>query len=246
MDTYIKTFIFTLIILSGANTISAQCFDGGHSTFKNQGWLSCSTSVGPIPERGDQHWILYDLGEAYPIDTIQYWNHNVWGETGLGAKTILIDYSTDQINWTTVGPISLDKAPGSWKYTGSKGASLQNANMQYVLVTVISTWDQSASCAGVAEFKFNIGEFVDTEDIVLDSDWTLGPNPASDRINVYIPQYSGVKAITVHNSVGQKIMNLPNPVGAQMIVPISNLLDGLYFMSVYSESGVSSQSFVKG
>ncbi len=246
MNTYIKTIILTFSFLLGNIALSAQCFDDGHSTFKNQGWLSCSTSVGPIPERGDQHWVLYDLGEAYPIDTIQYWNHNVWGETGQGAKEILIDYSTDQINWTTVGPITLDKAPGSWKYTGAKGTSLHNANMQYVLITVISTWDDLAACAGIAEFKFNIGEFVDTEEIPIESDWTLGPNPAADRVNVYIPEYGDVKAITIHNSMGQKIMDIPNPVGEQIIVPIPDLMAGIYFISLHSESGMSSRSFVKG
>lgn len=234
-----------MIILLGVDSMSAQCFEDGHSTFKNQGWLSCNTSLGPIPERGDNHWVLYNFGEAYPIDTVQYWNHNVWGETGQGAKEILIDYSIDQVNWTTVGPITLDKAPGSWKYTGAKAGSLQNAYMQYVLVTVISTWDESAVCAGIAEFKFNIGEFVNTEDLTSDTEWTIGPNPASDRINLFIPNYRAVKGISIYNSVGQHIMNVPNPAGEQITVPISELMDGLYFITMNSENGISNQSFVK-
>lgn len=245
MNNYIKTIQVSFFILLGMQTLSSQCFDDGHSTFKNQGWLSCSTSVGPIPERGDLHWVLYDFGEVYPIDTIQYWNHNVWGKTGQGAKEILIDYSIDQTNWTTVGPITLDKAPGSWKYTGSKSVSLQNANMQYMLVSVISTWDESATCAGISEFKFNIGEFVDTEDTALESSWTIGPNPTTDRLNVYIPEYNDVREMAIHNSMGQKIINLSSPIGAQMIIPVSELVDGLYFISVHTESNVSSRSFIK-
>jgi len=245
MKNCIKINIVALILLF-AGALSSQCFDDGHSAFKNQGWLSCSTSIGPIPERGDRHWVMYDFGEVYAIDSIQYWNHNAWGETGMGAKEILIDYSKDQNDWTTVGPISLDKAPGSWKYTGTKGPSLLHANMRYVLVTVISTWDESASCAGIAEFKFNIGENVDTEDLAIDGDWSLGPNPASESLNIMMPDYSDVQGVSIYNSVGQLVRSVNLPRANQTIISVSDLLSGIYFVTVYREDGVSTRSFVKG
>ena len=99
MKKYIQPTLIILAILTSTFSYS-QCFDEGHSPFKEQGWLSCNTSEGPIPERGDQHWVMYDFGEIYAIDSIQYWNHNAWGETGMGAKEILIDYSKDQVEWT--------------------------------------------------------------------------------------------------------------------------------------------------
>lgn len=246
MKNYIPYIFFTVCFLFSSQHANAQCFDDGHSTFDNQGWLSCTTSIGPIPERGDQHWIMYDFGEPYPIDSVQYWNHNVWGETGMGAKEILIDYSIDQTNWTSVGPISLDKAPGSWKYTGTTGFSLGNANIRFMLITVISTWDESASCAGISEMKFNIGEFVDTEDLAINTEWSIGPNPASETLNIMMEDYSDVQEVSIYNSVGQLIKNVNTPRANRTIVPIGDLLTGIYFITVYKEEGVSTRSFVKG
>jgi len=179
---YINTLFFTIVFTF---CLSAQCIDDTHSPFQDQGWMSCNTSVGPIPERGDVHWLRYDLGDVYILDSLYIWNHNVWGETGMGVKSIMIDYSIDEQNWISAGPFNIEKAPGSWKYQGTMGPSLNNAQAQYVVISVLSTHSEDTACAGVGEFLFYLGESVDVEDQeIVDLDWNIVPNPATDNITI--------------------------------------------------------------
>ena len=243
--------IYKFVLLIGfstfaLSTLSAQCFDNGHSPFKDQGWLSCNMSVGPNPDRGEAHWIMYDLGHIYELDSVYFWNYNVWGETGMGLKSILIDYSIDQEEWSTVGPIEIDKAPGSWKYTGTSGPSLEFAQARYVLITVLSTWSDDTSCAGLSEIKFNVGNIVDVTEVQPAVEWSIAPNPASERITIQLPEVDKIKSLTVYNSIGQVVQNLAIPNSTNMVVPVGQLQSGIYFVSINTETEILTKSFVKG
>jgi len=241
---YTITFIF-LMLLTATDNADAQCFDDGHSPFQEQGWLSCNTSVGPIPERGDAHWILYDFGHIYTLDSVYFWNHNVWGETGMGVKSILIDYSTDMQNWNTIGPINVDKAPGSWKYTGMQGPSLGNVDAQYALVTVISTWREDASCAGLGEIRFKVSNTVEVDETEIATDWAISPNPAIDKITIQLPEVDEIRDLSVYNAVGQLVQRLNVPNGKELTLAVDEMKGGIYFVSITTDNEVMTKSFVK-
>jgi hypothetical protein len=242
---YNTLLILGLAIFTISNT-QAQCFDDGHSPFQNQGWLSCNTSVGPNPDRGDAHWILYDFGHIYELDSVYFWNHNVWGETGMGMKSILIDYSTDKMDWNTIGPISIEKAPGSWKYTGYQGPSLGNVKARYALITVLTTWSDDTSCAGLGEIKFGVNQIVDVTDIEPTIEWTISPNPARERITIHLAEIDGINNLSLYNSVGQLVQELTVTSKDEVIVPISELRDGIYFVAIRTNKEIMTKSFVKG
>lgn len=242
-------FYTALILVLSVFTIhnaAGQCFDDGHSPFQDQGWFSCNTSIGPIPERGDAHWLLYDFGHVYTLDSVYFWNHNVWGETGMGVKSILIDYSTDKENWTTIGPINIERAPGSWKYTGVQGPSLGNVDARYALITVLSTWREGAPCAGLAEIKFKVSNSVDVVEEDPAREWTISPNPAIDRITIQLPEVEGIKSLNMYNSIGQLVQKLRIPNDTQLIVQLNDIKQGIYFVTITTETEILTKSFVKG
>jgi len=244
-----KHILNSLLILgftAFAINADAQCIENGHSPFQNQGWLSCNTSIGPNPDRGDAHWIMYDFGHIYALDSVYFWNHNVWGETGMGIKSILIDYSTDKENWNTIGPITVDKAPGSWKYTGFQGPSLGNVNARYALITVLSTWSDDSSCAGLGEIKFGVNQVVEVTEVESAKQWTILPNPAVERITILLPDVDKINSLTLYNSVGQLVQELNTNGGNEIVVPISELKEGVYFVSIKTDKEVMTKSFVKG
>ena len=240
-------YIYTTIAIMGiVLNLSAQCIDDAHSPFQNQGWLSCNTSIGPIPERGDVHWLQYDLGDVYVLDSIYIWNHNVWGETGMGVKNIMIDYSVDQVNWVSAGPFEIEKASGSWKYQGEMGPSLNNGQAQYVVISVLSTHSEDSACAGVGEFQFYIGESVDVEDQELtDLEWSISPNPSSDLISITLPEGVDLISFTLYNAVGIKVSDLEMPANRELQLPISDLQNGMYYINFKSEKESRSKSFIK-
>ena len=244
-----KHIFYSIITISflalGSFSATGQCFDDGHSPFQDQGWLSCNTSVGPIPERGDAHWIMYDFGHVYSVDSIYFWNHNVWGETGMGVKNILIDYSTDKQNWTTVGPITVEKAPGSWKYTGTQGPSLGSVNARYVLVTVISTWRESSSCAGLGEIKFSVDNVVDVVDVDPVLEWAISPNPASEQITINLPSDGAINKLSIFNSIGQTVHQVTSMNGQQLTIPLEGMQEGVYYVSLETDKQIHTKTFVK-
>ena len=68
---------------------------------------------------------------------------------------VKIDYSEDGQNWTALGTMNFPKAKGEAVYGGFSGPDLSNLKAQYVLLTAISNHGD-ASCAGIAEIKFNL------------------------------------------------------------------------------------------
>ncbi len=240
-----KNIYILLVTLFCTNLLSAQCFDDGHSPFENQGWLSCQESLNPIPERGTNHWLLYDLGHIYTIDETYFWNHNVWGETGMGVNQILIDYSTDKQNWKTIGPYTIDKAPGSWKYTGIEGPTLGNVTGRYFLITVLSTHDPSTTCAGLGEIRFSIGESVSTDEIIEEEEFTISPNPASSIIRLSVSEVENIQRISIYNTVGQLMQDLNIPTGNEYLLPVDQYEPGLYHVSLWTDKGVKTKSFIK-
>ena len=104
-----------------------------------------------------------------------------------------------------------------------------------MLITVLSTWDDDASCAGLSEIKFNVGTIVDVTEVVPAKEWTISPNPAIDRITIQLPEVDEIKSITLYNSVGQIIQNLNTSSGSDLIVPVGELQEGVYFVSIKTE-----------
>lgn len=242
---YTITFIF-LLVLNLSDSVNGQCFDDGHSPFQSQGWLSCNTSVGPIPDRGDAHWILYDFGHIYTLESVYFWNHNTWGETGMGVKSILIDYSTDKESWNTIGPISIEKAPGSWKYTGVEGPDLGSVDARYALVTVISTWREDSGCAGLSEIRFDVSNTVDVAEVEPAKEWAISPNPAIDKITIQLPEVNNIRSLSLYNSVGQLVQDMGVPNGNDLTIPLNDLREGIYFVTIKTEAEILTKSFVKG
>jgi len=116
-------------------------------------WLSCAPlSDAPNMTRNGQHWIQYDLGSAYNLGTTQVWNYNVDGATASGFQQVVIDYSTDGINWQELGTYNWDLATGATDYEGFVGPDFTNITARYVL---ISSMDDAASCRGIHKISFN-------------------------------------------------------------------------------------------
>ena len=118
-------------------------------------WLSCQETPNPNTARGNSHWIMYDFGESLKIERHTYWNYNVESETGKGVKTVIIDYSDNQSNWTNLGTFQWPEASGLNGYAGDSIPELNGVIARYLLFTVTESWS-SPSCAGFSEIVFDI------------------------------------------------------------------------------------------
>lgn len=237
--------ILYLVLLLISGQAFAQCVDDSHSSFKNHGWTSCITSESANQERGKSHWIQYDLGSEYQLSDIRIWNHNVWGETGQGVKSVVLDYSTDGSNWASAGILDIEKAPGSWKYVASDPINLNGLAARFVLLTVLDTWEPNSACAGIAEVTFGVEATTNTNDISKElNDFKIYPNPASDQITLEFKDERS-KNIRIVNAVGQVVRTLGSIKKAFIDVSITDLEDGLYYVKIESQYKTQTHSFSK-
>lgn len=147
--------VVLFILLSFPFLLSSQCFEDRHNTSDHAVWRSCVMSPSPHSDRGDSHFIMYDLGQAYMLGTTKIWNINVPGKTGEGAKDILIDVSLNGTDWSEVGQFEISQGPGSAFYEGDFGPDIDGVEARYVLITILNSWDNT-ECVGIGEIKFNI------------------------------------------------------------------------------------------
>ena len=117
---------------------------------------------------------------------------------------------------------------------------------RYALITVVSTWSDDVSCAGLAEIRFGVNNIVNVEEEQPMVEWTISPNPATELITIQLPEVIDITRVSVYNSVGQLVNEIDVPNTNDLIVPIDEYRDGIYFISIATEEGILTKSFVKG
>jgi len=220
--------IFILLFLS--QWASAQNCTGPHSsTNANDSWLSCDKSQNPNSARADSHWALFDLGADYTLGTSYFWNFNNDSETENGIKNLVIDYSLNGTTWTELGIMELQEASGTIDYLGEGGLDFDGIMCRYVLITVLETW--GGQCAGISEVRFDINQTsVSLRDVYADNaSIELFPNPTQGFFTIEgeLLNYD----ITIMDASGNIFMTLTGE-NSPITIDISNLPDGLYFVSI--------------
>ncbi len=152
---YIKLFpiFFLLALLSEVQGQVCTDQDGGNNW--NNSWTSCKKSANPNSDRPRSHWLLYEFDEPQSIDLSHIWNANRKGESNLGIKEAIIDYSIDGKKWTNLGTFSFPKGNEKNNYKGFDGPDFGGAFVSKVLITVSDTYGDG-ECASLAEVQFNI------------------------------------------------------------------------------------------
>ncbi|MEO0899144.1 MAG: hypothetical protein AAFY71_22220 [Bacteroidota bacterium] len=146
--------LFVLWVLLSFSA-KAQCDDDGNTW--NLSWKSCVQSANPNANRPSSHWVMYEFEQAENIDSTHVWNANKAGESILGLKDVIIDYSSDGTTWNELGIFTFPQANEAANYEGFNGPNFGGIWVKKVLITVLSTYG-NGSCASLAEMQFNINE----------------------------------------------------------------------------------------
>jgi len=162
-----KKLIYIICLhLCFINFLSAQCTEVDASIWQDT-WTSCDKTPNPIAEYGSNHWIQYNFGSVRNLSKTWVWNTNDPTRLDQGFNLVKIDYSEDGQTWNSLGEMNFPKAKGEAVYGGFSGPDFSNIKAQYVLLSAISNHG-NASCAGLAEIKFNllseVGEAIPTNE----------------------------------------------------------------------------------
>jgi len=149
----ILTFLISMPIL-----IYGQCDIDNHNTSKSTGWKSCETAQNPNAIHGNGHWIMYDFTWEYMLEQMHIWNHNHPESLSEGIKDIIVDVSTDGVNWTQAATMTVPLASGSSSYIGVDGPML-NTRARYVLITALS--NHGGNCMAMSELRIGVADEID-------------------------------------------------------------------------------------
>ena len=125
-----------------------------HSTYETDSWVSCQPTPNPNPIRDTSHWLMYDFGAPYFLNSANVWNYNVMDSTGHGFNEVIIDYSINGTTWIELDTFVWNQATGMTDYTGFTFSEFNGISAQYVLFTALNSFDTSG-CAGISEINFN-------------------------------------------------------------------------------------------
>jgi hypothetical protein len=171
-----------------ANTIGAVGLNelDQHSTESTEMWLSGMGDPAPS--------IQYAFDKAYKLHEMWVWNSNQLIEAfvGIGAKDVVIEYSTDGLEWKTLANVPpLAQATGSPSYTANTMIDFKGALAKHVKLTITAGYGMLPQY-GLSEVRFlyiptyareaqpTHAELADTVDVVLN--WRAGREAVSHDI----------------------------------------------------------------
>ena len=236
-------YLTLLFLLITAHLSWAQCGDTTHTTAAADTWTSCQASVSPNPARGSGHWIEYDLGYVYTLETLHVWNANQRGQTDRGFREVAIDYSLDGQQWTELGEYEWSEASGYQSETGQTGADFAGVRARYVLVSGLSNWGD-AHCYGLAELRFGLEEVTAADLVEAEgAPLRLFPNPTAGPLTI---ETGALRPMTLRlvDLKGRVVREFEGTIPTQL--DVADLPRGLYFVSLQDDQGrYHSGGFVK-
>jgi len=155
------------------NTINASGLDGDdlHSFESTAMWLS--SGVDPNPT-----WIQYEFDRVYKLHQMWVWNYNTSVEplVGFGIRQATIEYSTDGVNWSTLGAThEFAQGPGAPSYAPNTTVDLGGVAAKFVKITANSNWGGIMNQYGLSEVR-----------ILYIPIWAREPSPDSGATEVRV------------------------------------------------------------
>jgi hypothetical protein len=133
------------------NTINGSGLDDNdlHSAEPADMWLSSDEPNGA--------WIEYELDKVHKLHQMWVWNSNQMIEffVGFGLKDVTIEYSTNGIDYTTLGTThEFVRAPGAPDYAHNTTVDFSGIAAKYVRLTANSNWGGVMPQYGLSEVRF--------------------------------------------------------------------------------------------
>lgn len=185
-----------------------------------------------------------------------------WKNSGFYNDTIAIDFINFQIwIYEITGDVEYHFGTSSVtpnSYGGSTGPVIgiapYVADPDYIFLPGIFLQGDSTSCTSVSTYVTTTGtpvlnavhRFANLATIGIQENAATGfsfyPNPAIDKVNLVLPQ--GNQLITFTDISGRVCLREQNNAGGIFSISLEGLQAGIYLITVFNESGVSTQRLV--
>jgi hypothetical protein len=113
-------------------------------------WYSDPFSTPP----DTQPWVVFDLGGSYDITTTRLWQYNqAGGFTVYGAADVVLSNSTDNVNYTLVGPDLFPNRAGGTNGEPAQDFSTPMTGTRYIKLQILSSFG-GAQATGLSGVRF--------------------------------------------------------------------------------------------
>ena len=119
-----------------------------HGTLASTMWLCEASGV-------DSVWLQFDFDGVYKLNEMVVWNYNAEFEMilGFGLKNVTVEYSSDGVEWTSLGEMDLAQATAAADYAANTTVDMQGVAAQSVRLTVNSIYG-ALTQYGLSEVRF--------------------------------------------------------------------------------------------
>ncbi len=153
------------------NTINGSGLDDDdlHSFENTAMWLS--SGVDP-----NSSWVQYEFDRVYKLHQMWVWNYNTSVEplVGFGIRQATIEYSSDGVNWSTLGAThEFAQGPGAPGYAPNTIVDLGGVAAKLVKITANNNWGGILNQFGLSEVR-----------ILYVPIWAREPSPDSGATDV--------------------------------------------------------------
>jgi len=136
------------------NTVNGSGLDSTGLLHGNQstGSMWLSDTAGPQPT-----WILFEFDNVYKLYEMWVWNSNESLEPviGLGFKDVVIEYSSDGVDFVTLGTThEFARGTGSASYAHNTTIDMGGVGAKFVRLTANSNWEDILLQFGLSEVRF--------------------------------------------------------------------------------------------
>lgn len=240
--------LFLLIALFGSAQLMAQCYLDRHNTSWNDAWYSCEVSESPNPERGEGHWIMYDLRHNYKLGQGKIWNINAPDRLSEGFHSFTVDYSLDAQNWETLGEFTAAEGPGDPLYEGEELFNFAGDSARYVLLTAASNY--GGDCYGIAEMRIDVIDLVQNSSETQDECLYVNvyPNPHESNFNLNVGSYcTGPISYQLYSSLATLVKEgtFPQDGIENFQISTAGIQSGVYYLTVFQNGHSKQVSIVK-
>ena len=106
-----------------------------HDTAADHMWISDLGETAPV--------LQFEFDGVHQLQEVKVWNSNNTHEEdlGWGVKTATMEYSVDNVNWTTVADVpEFSQATSSDDYESDITVDFGGVDVKYVRITCTSNW----------------------------------------------------------------------------------------------------------
>jgi hypothetical protein len=191
--------------------------------------------------------IDFDLGAAYLVDGLAFWNANANGPTQTGIQNVNILSSEDGVTYTAIAGAPTVFTEVTGPTSDAEQFSFAEVTASFIRFEVTTNYGSPSSIA-FAEVAFSgIEVILNVADPIFGDAISLYPNPTNDVITINNASNVEVKDINVYDINGRLVKQLPiksNTIGNHTL-DVSEFTPGIYMVHVIGDQSSTVQKLIK-